>query len=99
MNTTESTAIATPAARSIKDFCADYGMSRATFYALLSSGTAPRVLKLGRGMRITRAAEQAWLAEREAAAIAEAPKASTAGRMAVQNRTYKPTGTPATVRG
>lgn len=43
-----------------------HGFSRAFFYKLASQGAAPKTFKVGRATRISEAANNEWLAEREA---------------------------------
>lgn len=54
-------------ALTIDEFCAAQKISRAFFYKLQTQGKAPRTYLVGRCRRISRAALDAWRAEREAA--------------------------------
>lgn len=52
---------------SIDQWCALHGFSRAFFYKLAKKGQAPKSFKVGTSTRISEAANNEWLAAREAA--------------------------------
>jgi predicted DNA-binding transcriptional regulator AlpA len=56
----------------IPEFCRWARISRALLYKLLETGHGPAAFKLGTTVRISRESALRWLAEREAAAGAEA---------------------------
>jgi len=58
---------AEPALYTIEGFCKSHNVSRSLLYQLLRDGIGPRTIKLGRTVRISREAEIAWRAERQAA--------------------------------
>ncbi len=48
--------------RTVADFCAEWEISRRTFYEWRAKGRAPKCIKLPNGdLRISRAAYEAWL--------------------------------------
>ena len=49
-------------------FCARHQMSRSYYYYLREQGLAPKEIRFGRFIRITRRAEREWLAKMEAGA-------------------------------
>lgn len=49
----------------VKEFCAKHRIAPCTFYKLKSQGRAPKLMFLGRAIRITPEAEMAWRAARE----------------------------------
>ncbi len=54
---------------SVKQFCAELGISRSTFYEWRAKQSAPRCIKLPNGeIRIRRAEYERWLDSREEAA-------------------------------
>lgn len=53
--------------QSIDEWCKSHGLSRSFFYALQARGEAPRTFKVGRCTRISEAANNEWILEREAA--------------------------------
>jgi predicted DNA-binding transcriptional regulator AlpA len=55
---------------SIKQFCADHGISRSFFYKLLQQGQGPRVTKLGTRSLVSAEAATAWRARMECGAEA-----------------------------
>jgi predicted DNA-binding transcriptional regulator AlpA len=55
-----------PDAYSIAGFCAAHSISRASFYNLLRAGAAPRIMRVGARVLISREAAAAWRAQREA---------------------------------
>jgi predicted DNA-binding transcriptional regulator AlpA len=55
---------------SIKQFCADHGISRSFFYKLLQQGQGPRVTKLGARTLVSAEAAAAWRARMECGAEA-----------------------------
>jgi hypothetical protein len=56
-----------PDAYGINGFCAAHNISRATFYNLLRAGEAPRLMRVGTRVLISREAAADWRHEREAA--------------------------------
>ena len=54
---------------SVSDFCHSHGISRGTFYKLLSEGRGPKAVKVGRRTLISSEAAEEWRRrmEREAA--------------------------------
>jgi predicted DNA-binding transcriptional regulator AlpA len=52
---------------SIAEWCLLHHISRAFFYKLASQGEAPKTFKVGKLTRISEAANNEWLAAREAA--------------------------------
>lgn len=50
----------TTKAYSIKEFCAQHGISRNLFYTLIKAGKAPRTLKLGKRRLISEEAAAEW---------------------------------------
>jgi predicted DNA-binding transcriptional regulator AlpA len=54
---------------SIREFCADCGISRATFYALMRQGEGPRVVKIGDRTLVSREAAAEWIRGRERATL------------------------------
>ncbi len=55
---------------SIPEWCDLHDFSRAYFYVLKARGEAPRTFSVGRGQRISPAANTEWMAAREAASNA-----------------------------
>jgi predicted DNA-binding transcriptional regulator AlpA len=55
---------------SIREFCADCGISRATFYTLMRQGEGPRVMKIGDRTLISRESAAEWIRSRERATLA-----------------------------
>ena len=55
-----------PSSSSVKDFCARYGISGATYYRRRED--MPRTIKVGGQLRITDADERTWLERKQAAA-------------------------------
>ena len=51
----------------VAEWCAMHRLSRAFFYKLAAQGEAPKIFKVGRATRISEAANNEWLAAREAA--------------------------------
>src|SRR4029079_5824108 len=60
-----------PQAFSIAEFCARNRISLSTFHKLKSQGRGPRLMCLGRAIRISIEAERDWRASREKATGAE----------------------------
>ena len=62
---------------SVSAFCADNGLSRSLFYRLLKDGRGPRVTKIGRRSLISGQAAAEWRArmEGETTQAARSPKA------------------------
>jgi len=54
-------------AYTITDFCRAHSISRSFFFKLQSNGEAPRVMRAGRRIMISREAAAEWRREREAA--------------------------------
>lgn len=52
---------------SISEWCAMHGLSRAFFYLLRDRGEGPRTFPVGSRVRISEAANNEWVAAREAA--------------------------------
>jgi excisionase family DNA binding protein len=52
---------------SIKEFCAAHRISLRCFYNLIEDGTAPATFRVGRCVRISVEAAEAWMARQEAA--------------------------------
>ena len=80
---------AEPQAFSIAEFCARNRISLSTFHKLKNLGRGPRLMCLGRAIRISIEAERDWRAEREQPQAAEASQTvfearlrSSAGRRA-----------------
>jgi predicted DNA-binding transcriptional regulator AlpA len=69
LKTGEGDVIGTPGpdAYGIASFCAAHNISRATFYNLLRAGEAPRLMRVGTRVLISREAAADWRHEREAA--------------------------------
>ena len=58
----------------VKEFCGQTGMSKSQFARHRKSKTGPRVVPIGiRGYRISPAAAEEWIRDREATAIARVP--------------------------
>jgi predicted DNA-binding transcriptional regulator AlpA len=55
---------------SVKQFCADHGISRSFFYKLIQQGRGPRVTKLGTRTLVSADAAAAWRARMECSATA-----------------------------
>lgn len=55
----------------IPEWCARHKLSRASFYNLARVGKAPRIMKVGRSVRISEAADAEWLRAREFEASSE----------------------------
>ena len=51
----------------IAGFCEAHGISRSGLYALWRQGIGPKVIKLGKAVKISREAAAQWRAERQAA--------------------------------
>ncbi len=49
----------------IATFCKSYSISRPFYYKLQREGRAPRIIKLGRRVLISKEAARAWLADME----------------------------------
>jgi predicted DNA-binding transcriptional regulator AlpA len=56
-----------PDAYGIASFCVAHNISRATFYNLVRAGEAPRLMRVGARVLISREAAADWRHEREAA--------------------------------
>jgi len=56
----------TKQAYSVNEFCADYGISRATFYKLLRQGSGPQTYKIGDRTLISASAAAEWQSRLEA---------------------------------
>lgn len=57
---------------SIQEFCERHHISKTLFQRLQAQGRGPRMMKLGRALRISADAERQWLADREAPSDTEA---------------------------
>jgi len=57
---------------SIKQFCADHGISRSFFYKLIQQGRGPRVTKLGARTLVSAEAAAVWRAMMEQGAVGAA---------------------------
>jgi predicted DNA-binding transcriptional regulator AlpA len=57
---------------SVKQFCADHGISRSFFYKLLQQGRGPRLTKLGARTLVSAEAAAAWRGMMEQAALGAA---------------------------
>jgi predicted DNA-binding transcriptional regulator AlpA len=55
----------------LREFCNAHRISRATFYNLLNRGTAPKVMRVGRKVMVSREAATNWRRELEARASGE----------------------------
>jgi len=53
---------------SINDFCEAFSISRSAFYELKNNGQAPRTMKLGKTVRISKQAINDWVREMESSA-------------------------------
>jgi predicted DNA-binding transcriptional regulator AlpA len=53
---------------SIRDLCAQHGISRQLYYSLVREGRGPKSFKMGRVVRITETAANEWIAQLEGAA-------------------------------
>src|SRR4029079_11103948 len=69
-----------PQAFSIAEFCARNRISLSTFHKLKNQGRGPRLMCLGRAIRISIEAERDWRAEREAPLGLEAKKINVEAR-------------------
>jgi hypothetical protein len=58
--------------KTINQFCADWHISRGSFYNMRLRGEAPAMVKFGNVQRISHQAEAEWAREREAAAKGKA---------------------------
>jgi hypothetical protein len=56
----------------ISEWCKRHNLSVSFFYKLRAAGLAPRLMKVGARVLISAAADEAWIADRETAAEAEA---------------------------
>ena len=72
-------------------FCADNGLSRSLFYRLLRDGRGPRLTKVGRRSLISAQAAAEWRArmERETEQSARSPKASGPGGGVIARQRHK----------
>jgi predicted DNA-binding transcriptional regulator AlpA len=55
-----------PACFTLSEFCSTHRISRATFYNLLNRGAAPKVMRVGRKVMISREAAADWRRKLEA---------------------------------
>jgi hypothetical protein len=55
----------------VEEWCRYRKLSRSMFYMLQKRGMGPRTHKVGRLTRISKTSDATWLAEREAASLAE----------------------------
>lgn len=60
----------------IPEWCERRKICRASFYNLVRAGKAPRILKVGRSVRISEAADAEWLRAREAEAVSRTMEAA-----------------------
>ena len=60
----------------IPEWCERRKICRASFYNLARAGKAPRILKVGRSVRISEAADAEWLRAREAEAGSQTMEAA-----------------------
>ena len=58
-------------AYSIQEFCERHCLSRASFYNLAKIGKAPRVLRVGQKVLVSREAAEQWRRDREAESSAK----------------------------
>jgi excisionase family DNA binding protein len=58
-----------PEAYGIASFCIAHNISRSTFYNLVKDGKAPRLMRVGTRVLISREAAKAWRREREKVAL------------------------------
>lgn len=70
MSTTDNRSLTIPS------FCAKHGFSRAQFYVLAKRGEAPRTYNIGKLVRISPEADDAWTRQQEAAKAARAFEAA-----------------------
>jgi predicted DNA-binding transcriptional regulator AlpA len=54
-------------ARSIAEFCAAHGISRASYYNIKRAGLGPREMRVGRSVRISTGAAAEWREKLESA--------------------------------
>jgi predicted DNA-binding transcriptional regulator AlpA len=57
--------------KTIAEFCRENRISRSMFYKLISSGKAPRLMKIGTSIRISDQAAAEWVLERESESAGE----------------------------
>jgi excisionase family DNA binding protein len=50
---------------SIQEFCVRHGISRSAFYKAIDAGQAPRLMRVGSRVMISKEAAEAWRRERE----------------------------------
>jgi predicted DNA-binding transcriptional regulator AlpA len=55
-------------ALSINEVCESFGFCRAKFYLDQAAGVGPKTMKINKSVRVSQAALQAWIVERELAA-------------------------------
>lgn len=69
LKTSEGNVIGTPGpeAYGIESFCSAHDISRSTFYNLLKAGEAPRLMRVGARILISREAAADWRREHEVA--------------------------------
>lgn len=56
---------AKPNAMKITDFCKRNSLGRSTFYSLVAQGLGPKIMKIGKSVRISRRAERSWIRRME----------------------------------
>jgi excisionase family DNA binding protein len=61
---------------SVAEFCRAHGISRGTFYKLLSAGLAPTAVKIGRRTLISTEAAQEWRRRMEQESAVSGPQAA-----------------------
>jgi len=67
-----------PSMQSVPSFCADNGLSRSLFYRLLKDGRGPRVTKIGRRSLISGQAAAEWRSRMERETEQIAPRSAAA---------------------
>jgi predicted DNA-binding transcriptional regulator AlpA len=78
----------------LKEFCRRHAISRAHFYRLIDRGTAPRILVVGRCLRITRGAESDWVIAHEKQALDRRPRRPDLDRASGLKRRDRPLRRP-----
>lgn len=52
-------------ASTVKQFCDNFDICKSTFYAMQAAGIGPRVIRIGRAVRITHEARREWVSRRQ----------------------------------
>ena len=52
-------------ASTVKQFCHDFGICKSTFYAMQAAGTGPKIIRIGRAVRITHRARSEWVGRQQ----------------------------------